>query len=882
MKPTNPLQLLKALPRYALIPVKRWNTRTPPLVVFIGPKHVWGKAISDRPHARVILRSPNIGDFEFHTSLAPWLLSDRRASVVVASQAPEYLSDFCARHRIQLTMLLSTSSEGKAIKAAATAPTKKAPSQDAVPAWFRRDNGTALKHALQSELPVFLYMPWIPEHGDAVADKLTDRDYLLAPFDMINGVADNATRREAFRFARTHPDLYRRMVIRRLTPIAGRVSGFIFTFDWAPITRIIVEVCRTLGIPTILIPHESAFIDQDLYYRDPISGASMPACDMILAWGQLQRRIFTARGYNDAHIEVVGAPKFDPYATPRSQISRTQFHQLFGLSPERPTILFATQPLDSQTDTEVARTSQRAAIRDLLRYVETEGAQLLVRTPPSRDDILGPDLRQVLTSSDHAAVDDAEFYLVSPEEAVKHVDVIASINSTMLFEGLLAGKPAVSMRYIEFDSIWDNVGVLVAKNLDQAADLISQAFSGALRPREGQLAWAAEQLGVGHFDGQATQRIKTFLRQRGPKLREMDRDTPLDRLRRGERVDVVALPANEALESTTQKYLQELLNANTLLRTPADLSLAHAPAFAGVDIFLQWGGGDTPEKSAQRAFARALGKPTAIIEDGLIRSIDIGLMRSPGLSLLVDDRAAYYDATRPSRLEMLLESGPNLSPSQYKAARSTINAITSARVSKYNHAPDYKLDVQRPAVLVIDQRMDDHSVSLGMATGDDFEKMVLSALEDWPDYDILIKQHPDTTLGQHRGYLTASRLSNAAITSSRIRVIDQDINPYSLFDLVDDVYAVTSGMGFEALMAGKRVHCFGMPFYAGWGLTNDRKTSPRRSRNRALEDVFHFSYVQATRYFDPEIGRRVSLEDFVGCIVRDRPSSTLAVKADAA
>lgn len=871
MKPNNPLQLLKALPRYAAIPAKRWVTRTPPLVVFLGPKDLWGAAISDHPNSRVILRTQNVGTFEFNTSLAPWLLSDRRASVVVAGQAASQIVAFCARHCIPLRTVPLPSPPITAETSAPPAPPPPAP--DAIPAWFRRDQGVELKNALKGDAPIFLYMPWIPEHGDAVMERLADPTYALAPFDMIDGVADNAVRRQAFRFARNHPHLYRRMVIRRLAPIAGRVSAFILSFDWAPVTKIIVEACRSLGIPTILIPHESAFIDQDMYYRDPVSGASMPACDMVLAWGQLQRDIFIGRGYDEARIEIVGAPKFDTYQSSASQIDRAQFHHLFGLSPERPTILFATQPLDSQTDTEIARESQRAAIRDLLRYVTTENVQLLVRMPPSRDDILGVDLKQAIAASDHAAVDDAEFYLVAPDEAIKHVDVVASINSTMLFEALLAGKPAVSMRYIEFDSIWDKVGISAARNLDEAAALLSRAFAGDLKPHEGQLAWAADQLGVGCFDGLAADRIKAFLRERAPALRHVSRFTPLDSLQRGKRIDIVALPANEALEGTTQKYLRELINANTLLRTPADLSLSNAPDFAGVDIFLQWGGGDTHEKSAQRAFARALGKPTVIIEDGLIRSIDIGLSRSPGLSLLIDDRAAYYDATQSSRLELLLESGPDLTSEQLSAARSAMAAIVSARVSKYNHAPDYRLALRRPSVLVIDQRMDDHSVLLGMATTDDFEKMVLSALADWPDHDVIIKQHPDTTLGQRQGYLTASRLSNAAIASERIRIIDQDINPYSLFDIVDDVYTVTSGMGFEALMAGKRVHCFGLPFYAGWGLTDDRKTTARRTRVRTIEDVFHFTYLQATRYFDPEIGERAPLVDFLNCIVRDRPSS---------
>jgi hypothetical protein len=36
---------------------------------------------------------------------------------------------------------------------------------------------------------------------------------------------------------------------------------------------------------------------------------------------------------------------------------------------------------------------------------------------------------------------------------------------------------------------------------------------------------------------------------------------------------------------------------------------------------------------------------------------------------------------------------------------------------------------------------------------------------------------------------------------------------------VDKVYTVSSGMGFEAVLAGRHVICFGSPFYAGWGFT---------------------------------------------------------------
>ena len=52
---------------------------------------------------------------------------------------------------------------------------------------------------------------------------------------------------------------------------------------------------------------------------------------------------------------------------------------------------------------------------------------------------------------------------------------------------------------------------------------------------------------------------------------------------------------------------------------------------------------------------------------------------------------------------------------------------------------------------------------------------------------------------------------------------------------VDEVHVLTSLAGFEALLRGKPVVCWGTPFYAGWGLTEDRAPTPRRSRVLSLD-----------------------------------------------
>lgn len=138
-----------------------------------------------------------------------------------------------------------------------------------------------------------------------------------------------------------------------------------------------------------------------------------------------------------------------------------------------------------------------------------------------------------------------------------------------------------------------------------------------------------------------------------------------------------------------------------------------------------------------------------------------------------------------------------------------------------------------------------------------------------PECDLIIKQHPDAIKGGKSSYYSDERL---AFTKSvdNVYTVNFDINPYCLLDLVEEVYVVTSGMGFEALMAGKKVHCYGMPFYAGWGVTEDQIQLPSRTRKRSLEEVFYFSYIEASRYFDPDLDKQVQVEEIVDYIVKHR------------
>lgn len=221
--------------------------------------------------------------------------------------------------------------------------------------------------------------------------------------------------------------------------------------------------------------------------------------------------------------------------------------------------------------------------------------------------------------------------------------------------------------------------------------------------------------------------------------------------------------------------------------------------------------------SAQRPIERAqkAGLPVLRLEDGFIRSLELGVNGAPPLGMIVDDLGIYYDARRPSRLEMLIKQEA-AAPSQLDEARQVMTFIVENDLSKYNHAPFFKETHHTNITLVVDQTYGDVSVTLGGASERQFATMLSCAKREHPDGEIWVKTHPDVLTGKKKGYF------ESLTTDPRIRLITKDFSPQSLLCQVSQVYTVTSQYGIEALMAGKKVVCFGLPWYAGWGLTDDR------------------------------------------------------------
>jgi capsular polysaccharide export protein len=278
----------------------------------------------------------------------------------------------------------------------------------------------------------------------------------------------------------------------------------------------------------------------------------------------------------------------------------------------------------------------------------------------------------------------------------------------------------------------------------------------------------------------------------------------------------------------------------------------HTPS--GLAGALGWG----RRKYARRArrASQTHGIPFLCLEDGFLRSVGLGKTEPP-LSIVVDDVGIYYDATQPSRLESLIARA--LTDAEAARAHAVMMAWRNGRVSKYNYARDYAGDLPERYVLVADQTWGDASIRYGLADEASFQRMLQAALAENPDYTVLLKVHPEVMGGHKRGHFDLEAVGRLP----HVQVIGDDVHPVSLVEHAKALYVVTSQMGFEGLLWGREVRTFGMPFYAGWGLTEDELAAPTRRRSISLENLVHAALVDYPRYLDPETVTRCAPERLI-------------------
>ncbi len=255
---------------------------------------------------------------------------------------------------------------------------------------------------------------------------------------------------------------------------------------------------------------------------------------------------------------------------------------------------------------------------------------------------------------------------------------------------------------------------------------------------------------------------------------------------------------------------------------------------------------------AQAAEDLPSGEGTGIlrIEDGFLRSRGLGAKLVPPLSIAADDLGIYYDPNRDCRLERHITASAHLPDAALERADNLVRRLTKDGITKYNLAEKDIPDL--PAghkILVPGQVEDDASIQKGC----DGVCTNLGLLERTraynPDAVIIFKPHPDVEAGLRKGSIAPNDVAKYA----DLTVADVDAS--QLIDAVDEVWTMTSTLGFEALLRGCPVTCLGVPFYSGWGLTKDLGNPPnRRNARPTMAGLAHACLIDYPRYFDPVTG----------------------------
>lgn len=86
-----------------------------------------------------------------------------------------------------------------------------------------------------------------------------------------------------------------------------------------------------------------------------------------------------------------------------------------------------------------------------------------------------------------------------------------------------------------------------------------------------------------------------------------------------------------------------------------------------------------------------------------------------------------------------------------------------------------------------------------------------------------------------------------------------DVPLAQLLPKVNEVHVMSSLAGFEALLKGKKVSCYGQTFYAGWGLTHDMVPMLERPRQITLDELVAAVMISYPHVFN-RIATRIHLQ----------------------
>jgi capsular polysaccharide export protein len=251
-------------------------------------------------------------------------------------------------------------------------------------------------------------------------------------------------------------------------------------------------------------------------------------------------------------------------------------------------------------------------------------------------------------------------------------------------------------------------------------------------------------------------------------------------------------------------------------------------------------------------------------EDGFIRSVGLGAKFAPAYSWVVDRRGMYFDARGPSDLEWLIGQA-DFSPAQLARAAALRELLVRKGLTKYNLREGSWVRPRgaQQVILVPGQVESDASIRFGARGLRTNLELLKAVRESHPWAHVVYKPHPDVAAGvrrEGRNESAAGQWCNEVLTAAPMA---------PLLEAVDEVHVLTSLTGFEALLRGKRVVTYGQPFYAGWGLTEDRGLIERRGRQVSLDHLTAAALIEYPIYLHPHENRRCQPEELLEAMTRE-------------
>ncbi len=257
-------------------------------------------------------------------------------------------------------------------------------------------------------------------------------------------------------------------------------------------------------------------------------------------------------------------------------------------------------------------------------------------------------------------------------------------------------------------------------------------------------------------------------------------------------------------------------------------------------------------------------------EDGFVRSVGLGSDLIRPQSLVLDERGIYFDATRPSDLEHKLATREFTTEDRQRAQQ--VRAfIVEHGITKYNLEPRQTVQWAssgRLVVLVPGQVETDASIRLGCTSVRTNLDLLRAVRQARPDAFIVYKPHPDV--------LSRNRKGGVALAAARECAdhVEAGVSVVSCIEASDEVHTMTSLTGFDALLRGKKVVTYGQPFYAGWGLTEDRAENAtafeRRQRRLTVDELVAGALLHYPIYWDWDLKGYTTCEAVLHRIVEQR------------